>query len=151
MNPNIINNNLTGILVYELSGRTYCIDMKYVHLIVNPHNPMVTVLEGGNNFSQIRLGEKITKLIDIAKALNLDKNEQMETSRIILVKINGIRFAFSVDKIIEVITLIDKDFEQKLKFIDSCDEEYISGKILYDSNYYILPDYMKITENLVCA
>lgn len=139
-----IAEDLMGIIVFELSGLQYCANIRYLQTILNPMESLPGFPDMALSIPGIQMYDNTFAFIDLYKILALERCGITPSSRILLLETGEKKIAFCVEKIIEIITLSEKDKIMKVKFDRPESEGLIAGYLRYNDHKYILPDYSKI-------
>jgi purine-binding chemotaxis protein CheW len=140
----LISESLTGLVVFEISEIEFCTDIKNVSAIINPNE-----LNQPNLFAskdpKIQINDLIIPIINIHKFFSIEHKSKSKDNRIVLLEIQDKVFGFFVDRVKEIFSM-SKGFKSKLKFSNSNENDYLLGKLNYESRQLLIPDFGKITE-----
>jgi purine-binding chemotaxis protein CheW len=145
---------------FEISGNMYCVDVIDIKEVVREEN--ITVLPNAPYFVEglTNLRGIVIPVISIRKKLgltgevnNAEKEESGETaasqktSKLIIVNIEGVLVAFSVDALDKVFTIDSGDIQSSEKVLDSTiDKALIQGFVKVDENLYLILDIKKMLD-----
>jgi chemotaxis signal transduction protein len=137
-----ISESLTGLVIFEISRKEFCANIKDVSAIVNPHDlPQREQVQ--NDDSAIKVNELNVHLIDLHKIFGIKQIQVTKDERIILVEIEEKIFGFYVEKVKEILTM-SKGFRSKIIFSPDNENQYLLGKLNYGTRQLFIPDFSKI-------
>lgn len=140
-NKNLLK-EFTGIIVFNISNKEFCINEKHLVTILNPQN-LKSIFNNSNVNDEIKIGDMNIRLFDIRSCFGMTKPLYSENTRILVVLVNEMKIGFIVDKVKELITVDDKIIGEKLKFVPF-KHSYLLGKILYEDRKMYLPNLNEI-------
>lgn len=129
----------TNQTVYE-----YGIPIGQVQEITRPNK--ITKLPGMPSFVEgiMNLRKSVIPVVDIKKRFGLGTTTTKDTTRIIVVQVNGQKCGLVVDDILEIIPVAAEDVEQTPSFTGGIGSEYIIGIGKVDDRMIIALDMNKI-------
>lgn len=134
---------LTGLVIFELSGKEFCSDIRDISAIINPAELRKTSwLESQKNYS-IKINNLSIPLINLYEIFGLKKIDGDGEKRILVMEVKNSMFGFYVEKVKEVLTS-NKEFLQKINFIPYEGKANISGVLTYEGRKLFLPDFKKL-------
>jgi chemotaxis signal transduction protein len=137
-----ISESLTGLVIFEISRKEFCANIKDVSAIVNPRDlPQSKRLE--NDDIAIKVNELNVHMIDLHKIFDIKQIQVTKDERIILVEIEEKIFGFYVEKVKEILTM-SKGFRSKIIFSPNNENQYLLGKLNYGTRQLFMPDFSKI-------
>lgn len=138
-----ISESLTGLVIFEISRREFCADIKDVSAIINPRD--LPKKEQGVHYDDlsITINDLNVTLIDLHKIFDIKRIPVTKDERIVLVEIEEKIFGFYVEKVKEIFTM-SKGFKSKIKFSPGNDNQYLLGKLNYGTRQLYIPDFSKI-------
>jgi len=134
-----------GIVTFKIGDQEYCTSLDIIDSIIKSDElTKLGYLSGDRIFFK---NEKyiLFKHFRPAKEQFNPKNHE---ERIILVSIFGKRFAFTVDKIIEILALDQIFIEKSLDFKPTTKIPYVSGILMFQGDKIYFPDYERIAKEL---
>lgn len=137
----LISESLTGLVVFEISDKEFCTDIRNVSAIINPNE--LNQLSLSSKDPKIQINDLIIPIIDIHKLFGADHKSKSKDNRIILVEIQDKVFGFFVERVKEIFSM-SKGFKSKLKFSTGHENDYLLGKLDYESRQLFIPDFSKI-------
>ncbi|MDR3666839.1 MAG: chemotaxis protein CheW [Ignavibacteriaceae bacterium] len=137
-----ISESLTGLVVFEISEMEFCTDIKNVSAIINPNELNQPGLFA-NSEPKIQINDLIIPIIDIHHFFGVKHKERSKDNRIILVEIQDKVFGFFVERVKEIFSM-SKGFKNKMKFSTGYENDYLLGKLIYESRQFLIPDFSKI-------
>jgi purine-binding chemotaxis protein CheW len=113
------------VVVFELSGETYALDILHVHEIIRLQP--VTPVPGAPDYVQglINLRGRVVPVVDLRKRFGLRAADAGDKSRIIVVQVSDDIVGVVVDAVSEVITVAPESIEPAAQVVSSLDAEYI--------------------------
>ena len=146
---------ISGIVVFELSGSTFCINLDDVYLIKKidetGEGNMPEYIKNG----YIRINNSDIILIDLTKYFDLPPMSMQASSRIIIINhfiVEGeltLRYGFIADRVNEIIALNYCKYDQILNFTQSENGGFLEGKILFENRELLLPNFSRIGTSLL--
>ena len=133
---------IPGIVVFELSNSTFCINLDDVYLIKNIKEICQGEMPGQFNNGYIWLNNSEIILIDLAKYFDLPPVSLHPSSRIILINhfiVDGeltLRYGF-------IILSSSNDYEIS-NFTKSENGSFLMGSLLFENKKLLMPDFAKI-------
>ena len=137
-----ISESLTGLVIFEISRREYCVDINNVSAIINPSD-LPHEGQGVHDEMPIKINDLNIIMIDIYKVLDVRPIPGTKDKRIVLVEIDEKIFGFYVEKVKEIFTM-SKDFKSKIIFSPGNENQYLLGKLNYGTRQLYIPDFNKI-------
>lgn len=134
--------NLNGIVVFQLDEQLFCVDLDLVFAIINPSDFPQNI---NNSFlvkSNLDIDNFSIPIIDLHAYFGLKHQKITKSSRFICIEKNNHTFAFTADKVQELIT-INEDMKNNFDFL-STEEKYVSTKIRYSNTVLNLIDFNAI-------
>jgi chemotaxis signal transduction protein len=138
----LISESLTGLIVFEISEIEFCTDIKNVSAIINPNELNQPSLSSSKD-PKIQINDLIIPIINIHKFFGVEYKSKSKDNRIVLVETQDKVFGFFVDRVKEIFSM-SKGFKSKLKFTTSHENNYLLGKLNYESRQLLIPDFGKI-------
>ena len=141
---------IPGIVVFELSSSTFCINLDDVYLIKNIKEISQGEMPGQFNNGYIWLNNSKIILIDLAKYFDLPAVSLHPSSRIILINhfiVDGeltLRYGFMADKVNEIIILGSNRNYEILNSTKSKNGGFLMGSLLFENKKLLMPDFSKI-------
>ena len=140
----LISESLSGLVVFEISEMEFCTDIKNVSAIINPNEINQPSLFASKN-PKIQINDLVIPIIDIHNYFGFEHKSQSKDTRIVLVEIQDKVFGFLVERVKEIFSM-SKGFKSKLKFSAGYENDYLLGKLIYESRQFLIPDFGKIAE-----
>ena len=146
---------IPGIVVFELSSSTFCINLDDVYLIKNIKEISQGEMPGQFSNGYIWLNNSDIILIDITKYFDLPAVSVCTSSRIILINhfiVEGeltLRYGFIADKVNEIIILNSSNKYEISNFTKSENESFLMGSLLFENKKMLMPDFSKIGASLL--
>lgn len=133
------------LVVFQLSGETYGIEIANVHEIIRMQD--ITDIPRTPDFVEgvINLRGRIIPVIDLRKRFGLEVSEYTQASRIIVVEVEGVTVGMIVDSVSEVLRLPTNNIEPPPAMV-SVDAAYLRGVGKLDEQLIILLDLNKVLE-----
>jgi chemotaxis signal transduction protein len=145
MDKNSIIENVAAILVVTINSRKICFDIQNIFTTLNSKQAIIKSYSDNSSFIEI---EKHTiPLVNFSGYFNLINKENGIDSRIIVIELNNMKFAFYVDKINEIIRF-DERKKSKIKFILEKEVSSYSAGVLVFADEYIYPDLPKLIRDI---
>jgi purine-binding chemotaxis protein CheW len=138
----LTSESLTGLVVFEISDMEFCTDIKNVSAIINPDELNQPSLFAATD-PKIQINDLIIPIIDIHKFFGVEHKSKSKDNRIVLVEINDKVFGFLVESVKEIFSM-SKGFKSKLKYSNGYENDYLLGKLDYESRRLLIPDFSKI-------
>jgi len=134
------------LVVFELAGETYGVEIATVHEIIRMQD--ITDIPRTPEFVEgvINLRGRIIPVIDLRKRFGLGVAEQTQSSRIIVVEVGGVTVGMIVDSVSEVLRLATNNIEPPPAVISGVDAAYLRGVGKLDEQLIILLDLKKVLE-----
>ncbi|KKM12437.1 chemotaxis protein CheW [Clostridiales bacterium PH28_bin88] len=132
------------LVVFQLAGETYGIDISSVHEIIRMQT--ITEVPRTPDFVEgvINLRGKIVPVIDLHKRFGLPVGEETQNSRIMVVEVNGVTVGMIVDSVSEVLRLPVANIEPPPPMLSSVDVAYLRGVGKWQEQLIILLDLDKV-------
>jgi purine-binding chemotaxis protein CheW len=113
------------VVVFELSGETYALDILHVHEIIRIQP--VTPVPGAPEYIEglINLRGRVVPVVDLRKRFGLRTREIGDRSRIIVVQVSDDIVGVVVDAVSEVIMVSPELVEPAARVVTGLDAEYI--------------------------
>ncbi len=137
--------NISGLLIFQIGGKEFCVDLQLVTAILKPSEIKTERREKRltNEFS-----EQQYRVIDFASFYSLYVDKLSESSRVLFMEIYGQKVSFYADKVMEIISL-DKIFiEESVEMIPEHEIDYISFEMNIQDRKYYFPDFDRIAKQL---
>jgi purine-binding chemotaxis protein CheW len=117
--------DLQQVVVFELSGETYALDILHVHEIIRIQP--VTPVPGAADYIEglINLRGRVVPVVDLRKRFSLRAREIGDRSRIIVVQVSNDIVGVVVDAVSEVIMVSPDVVEPAGRVVTGLDAEYI--------------------------
>lgn len=117
--------DLQQVVVFELAGETYALDILHVHEIIRIQP--VTPVPGAADYIQglINLRGRVVPVVDLGKRFGLRTRAMGDRSRIIVVQVSDDIVGVVVDAVSEVITVAPEVVEPAARVVTGLDAEYI--------------------------
>ena len=138
----LISESLAGLVVFEISEIEFCTDIKNISAIINPNELNQPSLFAAKE-PKIQINDLIIPIIDIHKYFGVEHKSKSMDNRIVLVEIQDKVFGFFVERVKEIFSM-SKGFKSKLKFSTGYENDYLLGKLNYESRQLLIPDFGKI-------
>ena len=138
----LISESLTGLVVFEISEMEFCTDIKNVSAIINPNEINQPSLFAADD-PKIHINDLVIPIIDIHNFFGVEHKSKSRDNRIVLVEIQDKVFGFFVERVKEIFSM-SKGFKSKLKFSTGYENDYLLGKLIYESRQFLIPDFSKI-------
>ncbi|MBO8167949.1 MAG: chemotaxis protein CheW [Thermoanaerobacteraceae bacterium] len=134
------------LVVFQLSGETYGIEIANVHEIIRMQD--ITDIPRTPDFVEgvINLRGRIIPVIDLRKRFDLEVSEYTQASRIIVVEVEGVTVGMIVDSVSEVLRLPTNNIEPPPAMVSSVDAAYLRGVGKLDEQLIILLNLNKVLE-----
>ena len=115
------------VVVFELSGETYALDIAFVESII-PIQP-VTPVPGAPEYVEglINQRNRVFPVLDLRKRFGLSVGETGDRSRIIVLQVSDDMVGVIVDSVSEVITVPGDVLEPVGRVVTGLDAEYIGS------------------------
>lgn len=140
----IIAEDMKQFVTFKLGKSEYGIDIENVNII----EKMSTITRVPNTQSYIKgvinLRGEIIPIIDLAVKFGLEVTEDTESTRIIILTIDGATVGIRVDSVSEVINLSESSIENVSNFSSELSDEYIIGAAKLDNRIVTLLDIGKM-------
>ncbi|NLW06859.1 MAG: chemotaxis protein CheW [Clostridia bacterium] len=134
----------TQVVVFQLAGETYGIDINHVQEIIRMQN--ITEIPGTSTFIEgvINLRGRIIPVIDLRKRFNLPLADNTQNTRIIVVEMGQMTVGMVVDSVSEVLRLPTASIEPPPPMICGIDVAYLQGVGKQDDRLIILLELDKV-------
>ncbi len=143
---------------FEISKNKYCVDVIDIKEVVREEN--ITTLPNAPYFVEglTNLRGVVIPVISIRKKLGLTVEETKteegavviaasKTNKLMIVNIDGVLVAFSVDALDKVFTIDSSDIQTSEKVLDSAiDKSLIQGFVKVDDSLYLILDIKKMLD-----
>lgn len=142
-----INTNSKQFVIFSLEGEEYGIEILRVKEIKEMIR--ITRVPKAPHYVRgvINLRGEVIPIVDLRKKFNLEKRNDNDSTRIIIVAVDEITVGLVVDTSSEVIGILNKDIEEALETIGNFEQGYISGIGKVGSRLIILLNVDKILIN----
>jgi len=132
------------LVVFQLAQQTYGIDIASVFEIIRMEK--ITKVPRTPDFVEgvINLRGKIIPVIDLCKRFGLDYTEATNSSRIIIVDVDGNTIGMIVDAVSEVLSVPAESIEPPPSMIHGIDAAYLKGIAILEGRLIILLNLGKI-------
>jgi chemotaxis signal transduction protein len=137
-----ISESLTGLVIFEISRREFCADIKNISAIINPRD-LPKKEHGKGDDLPLRINDLNIIMIDLHKIFDVKRYPGTKDERIVLVEIEEKTFGFYVEKVKEIFTM-SIGFKSKIIFSPGNDNQYLLGKLNYGTRELYIPDFSKI-------
>lgn len=134
---------ITGILVFNIAGLDFCIDIKYVSSIITPQDKNMLTSTNNLGNENIKVNEEMMPILNFHSMFGLKTPPEDENTRYVLLDFMKRKFVFMADNIKEIISINNKT-RDALKYVPIEDKPYLDGKIIYDGQIILYPDLEKI-------
>ncbi|MHB1126221.1 MAG: chemotaxis protein CheW [Bacillota bacterium] len=126
------------LVVFQLVGETYGIDIANVHEIIRMKN--ITVVPRTPRFVEgvINLRGRIIPVIDLRKRFGIPPGEKTQNTRIMVVEVGDVTVGMIVDSVLEVLRLPVAEIEPPPPMVGGVDVAYLRGVGKVASNLIIL-------------
>lgn len=144
MEEKLVNEEIQ-LVIFDLGGETYGIDIASVHEIIRMQ--AITKVPRTPHFVEgvINLRGKIIPVIDLHKRFNLPQTQETQHSRIIVVEVVGVTVGMIVDSVSEVLRLPVSNIEPPPPVITGAvDTAYLRGVAKWEEQLIILLDLDKV-------
>lgn len=147
---------IPGILIFEISGLSCCVNIDDVYLVKKIEDLDPIIESDLDNRRYLRLEDSFDlPFIDLTGYLHREKKTPSPDNRILIMK-HTLResgfektFAFKVDKVIEIFSVDETKTKHLLEFIPSEKEDFFYGTILFNKRRLLLPDFSKIAASIL--
>lgn len=141
----LIENKLEEqVVVFHLKEQTYGVDIATVYEIIRMEN--ITRVPGTPPFVEgiSNLRGRIIPVIDLCKRFGLEQSEVTQSTRIIIVDLDGNTVGMIVDAVSEVLRFPTNVVEPPPPIVNGIGAEYLRGVALWDQRLIILLNLKKI-------
>jgi chemotaxis signal transduction protein len=135
--------SIKGILVFNIAGLEFFIDIKYVSSIITPQDKNMLTTSNNLGNENIKVNEEMMPILNFHSMFGLKTPPEDENTRYVLLDFMKRKFVFMVDNIKEIISINNKT-RDALKYVPIEDKPYLDGKIIYDGQIILYPDLEKI-------
>ena len=135
--------SITGILVFNIAGLEFCIDIEYVSSIITPREKNMLTTSKTLGHENIKVNEEIMPILNFHSMFGLKTPPEDDNTRYVLLDFMKRKFIFMVDNIKEIIS-INKKTRDALKYVPIEDKPYLIGKIIHEGQIILYPDLEKI-------
>lgn len=144
--------NFTGLLIFEISGRDYCLDYSIVASTLKP--PFNIIIGDGPGYSRIIFKNIVIPLINLEYIFNQKKPGKInKNSRVIIIEYNDELYGLLVGCIKEIFALDSKYINTSIKFNPEINirphnghSDYINGSLEIENRNLLLLNIERITE-----
>jgi len=135
------------VVVFELSGETYALDIAFVESII-PIQP-ITPVPGAADYIEgvINQRNRVFPVVDLRKRFGLRIGEAGDRSRIIVLQVSDDMVGVIVDAVSEVITVTADVVEPAAHVVTGMDAEYIGSIAKLDNQLVAVLHPAKIFED----
>lgn len=135
--------NELEIVTYTIGESLFSINVMKVREIINPF-PVTTVPEAhGAVEGVVQVRGEILPVINLATALNLQSNKQLEQTKFIIAELNQMKVIFRVDEVHRIQRISWEQIDEPASLSMGL-EETTSGIVKLDGKIILLLDYEKI-------
>ena len=134
-----------GIVTYKIGDQEYCSSLDIIDSIIKSDELNRLAYLSGD---QIIFKNEKYNLIKHFRSAKEKFNRNNPEERIVLINIFGKRFAYTVDKIIEILALDQIFIEKSLDFKPTNQIPYVSGILKFQGETIYFPDYERIAKEL---
>ena len=128
----------TGLIIFNLADREYCIDIKYVLAILNPNGKNASNFYINNENDTIKYQNEDIKIINTAVIFGPIHISNKSNARLFIILYKGRKIAFPIERISKIMSL-NKKIVDSLCFNPSKTDAYLSGSIEYEGRtIYVL-------------
>ena len=133
------------VVAFNLAKEEYAIDILAVQEIIRP--TAITRVPKAPSYIEgvINLRGNVVPVVNLRHRFGLKKEEQTETSRVIILIINDMKIGITVDNVTEVIRIKEEDIEVP-DLSDSLDQRFVQGVGKYNGRLLLLLDLEEILE-----
>ncbi|MCG0277927.1 MAG: chemotaxis protein CheW [Thermanaeromonas sp.] len=131
---------MVQLVVFQLAGETYGVDINHVHEIIRLQP--ITEVPRTPDFIEgvINLRGRIIPVIDLHKRFGLPPAEATNNTRIMVVEVGGMTVGMIVDAVSEVLRLPEENIEPPPPIIKGVDVAYLKGVGKWEDKLIILLD-----------
>ena len=137
-----ISESINGLVIFEISRREFCTDIKNVSAIINPRDVNKKEKGSPDDYS-IQINDLNITMIDLHKIFDGKASHGSKDERIVLVEIEEKVFGFYVEKVKEIFTM-SKGFRSKIVYSPGNENQYLLGKLNYGTRQLYIPDFTRI-------
>ena len=137
-----------GLIIFNYAGKDYCVDIKYILAILDSNRKARQEYSINSNNKILKYGSQIISILDSEAIFNAKPCLDVHNQKLIVFLFNGFRFAFFIDRIIEIVSL-DKKIIDSIHYTDSNPELNLCGSIEYNGMVLNIPDLDKITHEIL--
>lgn len=128
------------IVVFKLANQEYGIDiMRVIEIIsyqeIRPIPEVPVYIEG-----IINLRDEIYPIYNLRERFKLVKQEEIQDTKIVLMKLEELQVGFIVDSVCEILTITEGNIEATPKMISKYNSKYITGVTKKDGRMILLLD-----------
>jgi len=137
---------MVQLVVFQLAGETYGVDINYVHEIIRLQP--ITEVPRTPDFIEgvINLRGRIIPVIDLHKRFGLPPAETTNNTRIMVVEVGGMTVGMIVDAVSEVLRLPEENIEPPPPIIKGVDVAYLKGVGKWEDKLIILLDLDRVLQ-----
>ncbi len=135
--------SIKGILVFNIAGLEFCIDIDFVSSIITPQDKNMLTTNNKLGNENIKINEEMIPILNFHSMFGFKTPPEDDNTRYILLDFSKRKIVFMVDNIKEIIS-INKKTHDVLKYVPIEDKPYLNGKIIYDGQIILYPDLDKV-------
>jgi chemotaxis signal transduction protein len=135
--------SIKGVLVFNIAGLEFCIDIKYVSSIVTLKDKNMHTTSNNLGNENIKVNEEMMPILNFHSMFGLKTPPEDDNTRYVLLDFMKRKIVFMVDNVKEIIS-INKKTRDSLKYVPLKDKPYLDGKIIHDDQIILCPDLDKI-------
>lgn len=137
-------NDIRQLVVFDLAGEEYAIDIQTVQEIIRYQN--ITKMPKTQEFVEgvINLRGRVIPVLDLRKRFNLELKEESAETRIVVVEVSNIVIGMIVDAVSQVLRMPESSIEPPSPIVANIDSDFILGVGKLEDQLIIMLDVEKI-------
>lgn len=137
-------NDIRQLVVFDLAGEEYAIDIQTVQEIIRYQN--ITKVPKTQAFVEgvINLRGRVIPVIDLRKRFNLELKAESTETRIVVVEVSGIVIGMIVDAVSQVLRMPESSIEPPSPIVANIDSDFILGVGKLEEQLIIMLDVEKV-------
>lgn len=137
-------NDIRQLVVFDLAGEEYAIDIQTVQEIIRYQN--ITKMPKTQEFVEgvINLRGRVIPVLDLRKRFNLDLKDESAETRIVVVEVSNIVIGMIVDAVSQVLRMPESSIEPPSPIVANIDSDFILGVGKLEDQLIIMLDVEKI-------
>ena len=136
--------SIPGIVIFNISDKEFCADIRQVYKILKVNESENNVSELSDHAKYICINDIKIPIIDLHKFFGLKKQKKTSDTRVLFIEVNNAIYGFIVEKIHEFVTISRRFNIGDVNSIQHKNKFFLKGILEYEGRQLSLPDFQKI-------